>query len=115
MLLVLFVVKKMASEREAILRLLCHTFLYCDGTSNGQGEDHVACAIRRKKMAPKRKPFKNYFVIPSCTATAQATVIPTIGLLPAPIRPIISTCAGTEEEPANCASECIRPIVSVMP
>ena len=29
--------------------------------------------------------------------------------------PIISTCAGTEEEPANCASECIRPMVSVIP
>ena len=34
-------------------------------------------------------------------ATAQATVAPTIGLLPMPMRPIISTCAGTEEEPAN--------------
>ena len=35
------------------------------------------------------------------TATATATVAPTMGLLPMPIRPIISTCAGTEEEPAN--------------
>ena len=34
-------------------------------------------------------------------------------MLPAPIRPIISTCAGTDEEPANCASECIRPNVSI--
>ena len=51
----------------------------------------------------------------SSTATATATVAPTIGLLPMPIRPIISTCAGTELEPANCASECMRPIVSVMP
>ena len=49
------------------------------------------------------------------TATAQATVAPTMGLLPMPISPIISTCAGTEELPANCASLCIRPIVSVMP
>ena len=32
----------------------------------------------------------NYFKA-SATATAQATVIPTIGLLPAPISPIIST------------------------
>ena len=32
---------------------------------------------------------------------AQATVIPTIGLLPAPISPIISTWAGTELLPAN--------------
>ena len=39
----------------------------------------------------------------------------TIGLLPMPRNPIISTCAGTDEEPANCASECIRPIVAVIP
>src|SRR5699024_6419105 len=56
-----------------------------------------------------------YLFMPSCTATATATVAPTIGLLPMPMSPIISTCAGTEEEPANCASECILPIVSVMP
>ena len=49
------------------------------------------------------------------TSTAQATVHPTIGLLPIPRKPIISTCAGTDEEPANCASECIRPMVSVIP
>ena len=58
---------------------------------------------------------RNHYFNASAMATATATVIPTIGLLPAPIRPIISTCAGTEEEPANCASECIRPIVSVIP
>ena len=51
----------------------------------------------------------------SCTATAHATVAPTMGLLPMPIRPIISTWAGTEEEPANCASPCIRPMESVRP
>ena len=51
----------------------------------------------------------------SSTATAQATVAPTMGLLPMPMRPIMSTCAGTEEEPANWASECMRPMVSVMP
>ena len=49
------------------------------------------------------------------TATATATVAPTMGLLPMPRNPIISTCAGTEEEPANWASECMRPMVSVMP
>ena len=32
----------------------------------------------------------NYFWL-SATATAQATVIPTMGLLPAPRKPIIST------------------------
>lgn len=51
----------------------------------------------------------------SSTATATATVAPTIGLLPMPRKPIISTCAGTEDDPANCASECMRPMVSVMP
>jgi len=39
--------------------------------------------------------FKNrinpYLLSASLTATAHATVIPTMGLLPAPIRPIIST------------------------
>ena len=49
------------------------------------------------------------------TSTAQATVHPTIGLLPIPRNPIISTWAGTEDEPANCASLCIRPMVSVIP
>ena len=47
------------------------------------------------------------------TSTAQATVHPTIGLLLIPRNPIISTWAGTEDEPANCASLCIRPMVSV--
>ena len=57
----------------------------------------------------------DYLARASSTATAQATLAPTMGLLPMPIRPIISTCAGTEEEPANWASECMRPMVSVMP
>jgi len=56
----------------------------------------------------------NYLFKAVATSTAQATVQPTIGLLPMPRNPIISTCAGTDEEPANCASECIRPIVSVI-
>ena len=56
----------------------------------------------------------NYFMA-SSTATAQATVAPTMGLLPMPMRPIMSTCAGTELEPANWALECMRPMVSVMP
>ena len=58
--------------------------------------------------------FPSYFRL-SATATATATVAPTIGLLPMPRKPIISTCAGTEEEPANWASECMRPMVSVIP
>ena len=55
----------------------------------------------------------NYFLEP--IATQRATDAPTIGLLPIPMRPIMSTWAGTDEEPANCASECILPIVSVIP
>ena len=74
---------------------------------------------RRKKGAGKPAPFEKfpcifYFRL-SATATATATVAPTMGLLPMPRKPIISTWAGTEEEPANWASECIRPMVSVMP
>ena len=42
-----------------------------------------------------------YFFRDSSTATATETVMPTMGLLPAPRKPIISTWAGTEEEPAN--------------
>ena len=37
-------------------------------------------------------PTPFYFPNASLTATAQATVAPTIGLLPIPIKPIISTC-----------------------
>ena len=62
----------------------------------------------------ERKVFP-YFFSASSTATATETVAPTMGLLPMPRKPIISTWAGTEEEPANWASECIRPMVSVMP
>ena len=56
-----------------------------------------------------------YLLSASATFTAHATVQPTIGLFPIPRNPIISTCAGTDDEPANCASECIRPRVSVIP
>ena len=81
---------------------------------------------QKKGIRKKRMPFAGNGILlcsyqnfpafaASAMATAVATVMPTMGLLPAPMRPIISTCAGTEEEPANCASECIRPRVSVMP
>ena len=43
----------------------------------------------------------NYLFKAVATSTAQATVQPTIGLLPIPRNPIISTCAGTDDEPAN--------------
>ena len=57
----------------------------------------------------------SYYPTACSIATATATEAPTIGLFPIPIKPIISTWAGTEEEPANWASECILPMVSVMP
>ena len=60
----------------------------------------------KKKAAKKHAYFR---------LSATATVAPTMGLLPMPRKPIISTWAGTEEEPANWASECIQPMVSVMP
>ena len=60
----------------------------------------------KKKAAKKHAYFR---------LSATATVAPTMGLLPIPIRPIISTWAGTEEEPANWASPCIRPMESVKP
>ena len=43
----------------------------------------------------------DYLFRAKATFTAQATVQPTIGLLPIPRKPIISTWAGTDEEPAN--------------
>lgn len=42
-----------------------------------------------------------YLLKAVATSTATATVQPTIGLLPIPRKPIISTCAGTDDEPAN--------------
>ena len=72
-------------------------------------------AVIYGKVCEVLKSILNYLFIAFSTATATATVAPTMGLLPIPMRPIISTCAGTDEDPANCASECILPIVSVMP
>ena len=62
------------------------------------GNLHAVVAGRLNFIAPRAMTF--YFIA-SSTATAAVTVAPTMGLLPIPIRPIISTCAGTEDEPAN--------------
>ena len=80
-----------------------------------KGDERLPCLYHGSHEAILSLFSFSYLLMPSWTATATATVAPTMGLLPMPMRPIISTCAGTEEEPANCASECIRPIVSVMP
>lgn len=108
---------------KATLVCFAQLFLYRDCASHAfiEPKKHLCrcfwvfgSTLLRKDNA--RSQVRNdYFVSPSCTATAHATEAPTIGLLPMPMRPIISTCAGTDEEPANCASECILPIVSVMP
>lgn len=54
-----------------------------------------------KMHAGPNKTLLQLFFIASSIATATATDAPTMGLLPMPMRPIISTCAGTDEEPAN--------------
>lgn len=56
-------------------------------------------STNRGKKLPQFRLF--YLLNAVATSTATATVHPTIGLLPIPRNPIISTCAGTEEEPAN--------------
>ena len=93
----------------------------------------------RKDVSVKYWDILDYLFSAVATSTAQATVQPTIGLLPIPRNPIISTCAGTDDKPraiklvwiaevrrrkspqdltdeelANWASECIRSIVSVI-
>ena len=76
------------SIRESTLRSLANQgLLAC--LLDGNGNSHmssgmsVACAYR---MAVKKS-----YLEASSMATATATVMPTMGLLPAPIRPIIST------------------------
>src|ERR1039458_4439265 len=71
--------------------------------------------VKPLRMTERMQCRGTYGFIACSTATATATDAPTMGLLPMPINPIISTCAGTEDDPANWASECIRPMVSVMP
>ena len=61
----------------------------------------VFLIIAIKKLILKELLNFYYYFKASETATATATVAPTIGLLPIPINPIISTCAGTDDEPAN--------------
>ena len=86
----------------------------CFSASAGHGYKKEAPPLPGAGFPGRRFRWGPYFSA-SATATATATVAPTMGLLPMPKKPIISTWAGTEEEPANWASECIRPMVSVMP
>ena len=114
-------------------RLICNQVVVGPIPTSGSKENPVSIATcgvfcfwgaraheKRPPTCEGRRPFLclsagGPYLEASSTATATATVAPTMGLLPMPMRPIISTCAGTEEEPANCASECMRPMVSVMP
>ena len=84
------------------------------GASPAQGRKNGARLNDLRGLALKPVESRTYFMA-SSTATATETVAPTMGLLPMPRNPIISTWAGTELEPANCASECMRPRVSVKP
>ena len=77
-----------ADLRANALSLLMRTYQQKKGAAHS--ESSPLCRTKRKNQA-----------LACAAATAQATVAPTMGLLPMPIRPIISTCAGTEEEPAN--------------
>ncbi len=61
---------------------------------------HLHTNSARGDISAADKVQPDYFMACS-TATATATVAPTIGLLPMPRKPIISTCAGTDDEPAN--------------
>ena len=78
----------LADLRANALSLLMRTYQQKKGAAHS--ESSPLCRTKRKNQA-----------LACAAATAQATVAPTMGLLPMPIRPIISTCAGTEEEPAN--------------
>ena len=49
---------------------------------------------------PDQVGHDDYLLSAVATSTAQATVQPTIGLLPIPRNPIISTCAGTDDKPS---------------
>ena len=84
------------------------------GAGPAQGRKNGARLNDLRGLALKPVESRTYFMA-SSTATATETVAPTMGLLPMPRNPIISTWAGTELEPANCASECMRPRVSVKP
>lgn len=71
-----------ASPRPTINR---ESILYKEGKNITQKETPT-----RRACGGDFMPFLAYLVA-SSTATAQATVAPTMGLLPIPIRPIIST------------------------
>ena len=81
------------------------------GHFSGKVVKHRSFCMKRKKSRRRVTGLRDkvyvavfsltaYFIA-SAVATATATVAPTMGLLPMPKKPIISTCAGTEEEPAN--------------
>ena len=60
-------------------------FFICDFGRNDFYKAHIKLYKSQKALS-----IKDY-LLASSIATATATVIPTMGLLPAPMRPIIST------------------------
>ncbi len=107
--IVLFQAKNIGHITNENTFMMCPTFLFVIF-----GEMRISMIPKNQESLKKLYKSGDYLQA-SSIATATATVAPTMGLLPIPMRPIISTCAGTDEEPANCASPCIRPIESVRP
>ena len=73
--------------------MMCPTFLF------------VILSNQIFTKAPKALEIKDY-LLASSIATATATVIPTIGLLPAPMRPIISMYSCTHYR-SNQIAHCL--------
>ena len=112
-------VRRTSKQRGRLARSCCRRLLRC---KSPLGCLLIACDPDRGcqrqltgvKIVAKKKPGGQpslflcllqakqiYLLSAVATSTAQATVQPTIGLLPMPRNPIISTCAGTDEDPAN--------------
>ena len=70
-----------------IIASIPRTEMFCCGTNKKQG-------VSRNCLPVLLCVIMNYLLRAVATSTAQATVQPTIGLLPMPRNPIISTCAG---------------------
>ena len=68
--------------------MMCPTFILFDFV--GAFIEHPRANTVRPTSVQKSLYIKDY-LLASSIATATATVIPTMGLLPAPIKPIIST------------------------
>ena len=68
----------------------------------------LPCHHRHDEVSLPAWPAISYLLSAVATSTAQATVQPTIGLLPIPMNPIISMCAGTDDKPIAIKLVCNR-------